>query len=167
MKITPFDVHQQQFQIRFRGFDIREVDAFLERTADLFDELKQENENLKVEIQRLRQQIQGHLDREQTIKRAMVNSQKALDQMKENARKSGEIIVAEAEVAAEKILHRAHNRLVQLHEDISELKRQRLQIEVQIHSVLDAHAKLLELSKESMKAVDDEESKIMVLKQPR
>jgi cell division initiation protein len=167
MKITPFDVHQQQFQIRFRGFDIREVDAFLERTADLFDELKQENENLKVEIQRLRQQIQGHLDREQTIKRAMVNSQKALDQMKENARKSGEIIVAEAEVAAEKILHRAHNRFVQLHEDISELKRQRLQIEVQIHSVLDAHAKLLELSKESMKAVDDEESKIMVLKQPR
>lgn len=167
MKITPFDVHQQQFQIRFRGFDIREVDAFLERTADLFDELKQENENLKVEIQRLRRQIQGHLDREQTIKRAMVNSQKALDQMKENARKSGEIIVAEAEVAAEKILHRAHNRLVQLHEDISELKRQRLQIEVQIHSVLDAHAKLLELSKESMKAVDDEESKIMVLKQPR
>lgn len=167
MKITPFDVHQQQFQIRFRGFDIREVDAFLERTADLFDELKQENENLKVEIQRLRQQIQGHLDREQTIKRAMVNSQKALDQMKENARKSGEIIVAEAEVAAEKILHRAHNRLVQLLEDISELKRQRLQIEVQIHSVLDAHAKLLELSKESMKAVDDEESKIMILKQPR
>lgn len=167
MKITPFDVHQQQFQIRFRGFDIREVDAFLERTADLFDELKQENENLKVEIQRLRQQIQGHLDREQTIKRAMVNSQKALDQMKENARKSGEIIVAKAEIAAEKILHRAHNRLVQLHEDISELKRQRLQIEVQIHSVLDAHAKLLELSKESMKAVDDEESKIMVLKQPR
>lgn len=167
MKITPFDVHQQQFQIRFRGFDIREVDAFLERTADFFDELKQENENLKVEIQRLRQQIQGHLDREQTIKRAMVNSQKALDQMKENARKSGEIIVAEAEIAAEKILHRAHNRLVQLHEDISELKRQRLQIEVQIHSVLDAHAKLLELSKESMKAVDDEESKIMVLKQPR
>ncbi len=167
MKITPFDVHQQQFKIRFRGFDIREVDAFLERTADLFDELKRENENLKVEIQRLRRQIQGHLDREQTIKRAMVNSQKALDQMKENARKSGEIIVAEAEVAAEKILHRAHNRLVQLHEDISELKRQRLQIEVQIHSVLDAHAKLLELSKESMKAVDDEESKIMVLKQPR
>ncbi len=167
MKITPFDVHQQQFQIRFRGFDIREVDAFLERTADLFDELKQENENLKVEIQRLRQQIQGHLDREQTIKRAMVNSQKALDQMKENARKSGEIIVAKAEIAAEKILHRAHNRLVQLHEDISELKRQRLQIEVQIHSVLDAHAKLLELSKESMKAVDDEDSKIMVLKQPR
>jgi cell division initiation protein len=167
MKITPFDIQEQKFQIRFRGFDIREVDAFLERTADLFEELKQENENLKLEIQRLRQQIQGHLDREQTIKRAMVNSQKALDQMKENARKSGEIIVAEAEITAEKILHRAHNRLVQLHEDISELKRQRLQIEVQIRSVLDAHTKLLELSKESMKAVDDEESKIMVLKQPK
>jgi hypothetical protein len=33
--------------------------------------------------------------------------------------------------------------------------------------VLDAHSKMLELSKENMKAVDEEESKIMVLRQPR
>lgn len=166
MKITPLDIQQQKFHIRFRGFDIREVDAFLENTAVSLEALQIENENLKAEIQRLNRQIQGHIDREQSIKIAIANNQKVLEQMKENARKSGEIIIAEAEVAAEKILNRAHNRLAQLHEDISELKRQRLQIEVQIHSVLDAHTKLLELSKETMKAADDEESKIMFLKKP-
>jgi len=166
MKITSFDIREKQFNVRFRGFDIREVDTFLERTADSFEALKQDNENLKVEIQRLLQQIQGHMDREETIKRAMLNSQKVLEQMKENARRSVEVIIGEAEVTAEKILNRAYNRLAQLHEDISELKRQRLQIEVQIRSDLEAHTKLLEISKEDMKAEDDEESKIMHLKQP-
>ncbi|MGD9184667.1 MAG: DivIVA domain-containing protein, partial [Desulfobacterales bacterium] len=86
-------------------------------------------------------------------------------QMKENAQKSAELIVAEAEVKAEKILNKAHNRLAQLHEDIAELKRQRMQIEVQISSVIEAHGKLLEISKEGMKAMDDEDSKIKLLQQ--
>ena len=167
MKITPMDIQQQQFRIRFRGFDIHEVDAFLETLADLFATLESENENLKAENHRLRQEIQMRIEREEPFKRALLKSQKVFDQMRENARKSGEIIIAESEVAAGKILNKAHNRLAQLHDDISELKRQRIQIEVQIRSVLDAHSKLLELSKDGMKAVDDEESKIMVLKQPK
>jgi len=167
MKISPFDIQKQRFRIRFRGFDTREVDSFLERTAELFEALIRENEKLKIEIQSLQEQIREHTDREQTLKRTMINSQKVLEQMKENARKSGEIILAEAELTAEKILNRAHNRLAKLHEDISELKRQRLQIEVGIRSVLDAHTKLLDLGKESMKALDDEDSKIMILKKPK
>ena len=52
-----------------------------------------------------------------------------------------------------------------LHEDIAELKRQWMQIEVQIGSVIEAHGKLLEISKEGMKATDDEDSKIKLLQQ--
>ena len=53
-----------------------------------------------------------------------------------------------------------------LYEDIAELKRQRLQIEVQIRSVIEAHTKLLELSKESMDSLDVADDKVAVLKQP-
>jgi cell division initiation protein len=96
----------------------------------------------------------------------MLNSQQVLEQMKENARKSAEVIIADAEVKAEKILNRAHNRLSQLHEDIAELKRQRMQIEVQIRSIIEAHTKLLEIGKESMDAMDESDGKVAVLKQP-
>ena len=63
----------------------------------------------------------------------------------------------------EKILNRAHSRLSQLHEDIAELKRQRIQIEVQIRAIIDAHTKLLEIGKEGMDALDEEDTKIKVL----
>jgi len=165
MKMTPLDIQQQKFKSRFRGFDVREVDAFLEQTASAFEALQSENEKANEEIRRLELEIQGYRKREETFKRALLNSQKVLDQMKENARRSAELIIAEAEVNAEKILNKAHNRLAQLHEDIAELRRQRTQIEVQISSVIEAHSRLLEISKEGMKELDEEDAKVKLLKQ--
>jgi cell division initiation protein len=164
MKITPNDIQQQQFKIRIRGFDIREVDAFLEQMAEAFEGLQKKSQDLADEVRRLELEIQGYRKREETFKRALLNSQKVLDQMKDNARKSAELIIAEAEVKAEKILNKAHNRLAQLHEDIGELKRQRIQIEVQISSIIEAHSRLLEIGKEGMKESDDEDAKVKLLK---
>jgi cell division initiation protein len=167
MKFTPLDIQQQQFKIRFRGFDIREVDAFLEQLADDFESLKSNNVSLQDEIGRLKLENQGYRQREETFKRAMLNSQKVLEQMQDNAEKSAELIIADAEVKAEKLLNRAHNRLAQLHEDIAELKRQRIQIEIQVRSILENHTKLLDLGQEEINARDQEDSKLKVLKQPK
>ena len=165
MNLTPLDIQQQKFKTRIRGFDVREVDAFLEQVANVFESLQRTHKGMQEEVRRLEIEIQGYRKREETFKRALLNSQKVLDQMKDNARKSAELIIAEAEVKAEKILNNAHNRLAQLHEDISELKRQRTQIEVQIGSIVEAHSKLLDLSKEGAKTMDEEDAKLKVLKQ--
>ena len=164
MNITPLDIQQQKFKTRFRGFDIQEVDVFLDQMADAFERLLKENERLKENYRRLKHESEGYKNREDTYKRALLNSQKVLDQMKDNAQKSAELIIAEAEVKAEKILNKAHNRLAQIHEDIAELKRQRMQIEVQIGSIIEAHSKLLEISKDGMRTMDEEDTKLKVLK---
>ncbi|MBL7178958.1 MAG: DivIVA domain-containing protein [Pseudomonadota bacterium] len=166
MKFTPLDIQQQQFKIKFRGFDVREVDAFLEHLADAVESLQRENESLQTEVRRLKLECQGYQEREETFKRAMLNSQTVLEQMKQNAQKSAELIIADAEVKAEKILNRAHNRLAQLHEDIAELKRQRMQIEVQIRSILESHTTLLNIGTEETRTMDEEDAKLKVLKQP-
>jgi len=166
MHFSPLDIQQQRFRIRFRGFDVREVDRFLEHMAEAIRALQSDNKAVKEDLRRLKLENQGFKEREETFKRAMLNSQKVMEQMRENARKSAEVIIADAEVKAEKTLNRAHNRLSQLYEDIAELKRQRLQIEVQIRSVIEAHTKLLELSKESMDSLDSADDKVAVLKQP-
>jgi len=165
MKITPLDIQQQQFKVRFRGFDVREVDLFLEQMSENFEALQRRNQEQADEVGRLSNEIQGYKKREETFRRAMLNSQKVLDQMKENARKSAELIIAESELKAEKILHKAHNRLAQLHEDIIELKRQRMQIEVQIRSIIDAHSKLLDIGNQEMTSMEEQDSKVKLLNQ--
>ena len=163
MKMTPLEIQQQQFKVRFRGFDVREVDHFLERVADSVADLREESKQLYEEQRRFKMELQGYKEREETFKRAMFNSQTVLEQMKDNARKSADIIIADAETKAEKILNRAHSRLSQLHEDIAELKRQRIQIEVQLRSVIEAHTKLLDIGKEGADALDSEDDKIQYL----
>ena len=94
----------------------------------------------------------------------MLNSQKVIEQMKKNAQKSAELILAEAEVKAEKIVSGAHNRLSRLHEDIAELKRQRMQLEVQLRAIIESHAKLLEAGAEEARELDQTDAKVQVLK---
>lgn len=166
MKVTPLEIQQRQFTVKFRGFDIEEVDIFLEQVAAAFESLQSENEKLQTDIRRFQLDAKGYRDREETFKRAILNSQQVVEQMRENAHKSAELIVADAEVKAEKLLNRAHNRLSQLHEDISELKRQRIQIEAQIRAIIETHVKLLEMGKEEMRAMDEEDSKLKLLKHP-
>jgi cell division initiation protein len=163
MKLTPLDIQQQQFTMRFRGFDVREVDLFLEQMANTFEQLQRDNETLKEEILRLRRESHGLKKREETFKRAMLHSQKVLENMKENAEKQAELIVAEAEIKADKIIHRAQSRLNRLQEDITELRRQRVQIEVEINAVIEAHAKLLKISQESMQTADEDDAKVAIL----
>lgn len=163
MPITPIDIQQQQFRVRFRGFDIQEVDDFLNNLADEIEMLQGAYERLDVEVKRLTKENEEFREREGTFKKALVNSQKVMEQMKENARKSADLIVSNAELKAEKILNRTHNRLAQLQEDIAALKRQRIQIETEIRSVLEAHSKILEMEKKDKEALDEEESKLKIL----
>jgi len=165
MGVTPLVVRQKEFATRFRGFDVQEVDSFLE---DLARELESQDvtiKNLKQENHRLDLENQGYKKREDSMKNAMIQSQKVLDQMKDNAKKSAEVVIANAEVEAEKILNRAHKRLSQLHSDITELKRQRIQLEMQIGSVLESHSKLLEMTQEENKAADESDVSLRFIQQ--
>ncbi len=163
MGITPTVVRQKEFSTKFRGFDIQEIDSFLEEVAKEIEDLNNTIERNLIEKERLDLENQGYKEREDTMKKSILQSQKVLDQMKENAEKSSQNIVASAEVRAEKILSRAHNRLSQLHNDINELKRQRIQLEMQIGSIIESHSKMLEITKDENKAQDETDATLKFL----
>ncbi len=165
MGVTPLVVKQKEFSTRFRGFDVQEVDTFLEEVARELERQDLAIESLKKESHRLELENQGYRKREDSMKNAMIQSQKVLDHMKENAKKSAQVVIANAEVEAEKILNRAHKRLSQLHSDITELKRQRIQLEMQISSVLESHSKLLQMTKEENQAADEADGALRFIRQ--
>ena len=165
MGVTPLVIKQKEFSTRSRGFDVQEVDTFLEEVARELERQDLAMESLKQEKHRLDLENQGYRKREDSMKNAMLQSQKVLDHMKENAKKSAQVVIANAEVEAEKILNRAHKRLSQLHSDITELKRQRIQLEMQISSVLESHSKLLQMTKEENQAADEADGALRFIRQ--
>lgn len=144
MKITPLDIRQKRFGTELRGFSRREVEAYLELLAGEFEEVVRENISLKDELKRTQLRLDQHLERERTLQETMITAQRISEDMKSAAKKEADIIVADAEHQAEKIVHGAHQKLVQVVEDINELKRQRVQFESQVRAIVDAHQKLLE-----------------------
>ncbi len=96
--VTPLDIQQHQFSVRFRGFDIQEVDEFLEQIAHTLEALYDENERLNEENQALKQERSGFADREDNLKQTITDSENRIEQMNEAARKSAEMIIADAEV---------------------------------------------------------------------
>jgi cell division initiation protein len=162
--VTPIDIQQHQFSVRFRGFDIQEVDEFLEQIAHTLEGLYDENDRLNAENQALKQECSEVTVREDELKQTITDSEKRIEQMNDAARKSAEMIVADAEGKAEQILNRASTRLAQLHEDTIQLKGQRIQLEVQLRSIIEAHYKLFEMGKAQMKIRDEEYDKARMSK---
>lgn len=162
--VTPLDIQQHQFSVRFRGFDIQEVDDFLEQIAQTLEGLYEENERLHEENQLLKQERTEFEAREEAMNQSVTDSEKRIEQMNEAARKSAEMIVADAENKAEQILNKASGRLAQVQEDIIQLKGQRIQFEVQLRSIIEAHSKLFDLGKNQMQIRDDEYEKARMLK---
>ncbi len=160
MRLTPIDIQQCFFSTKFRGYDIQEVRAFLEQAADSLEAVITDKNKIQKKLNMIKQEITGYKKREDIFKRAILNSQKLLEESKRNAEKTSELIMAEAELKAEKILSHAQTRLVQLHQDIAELKRQRIQLESQIRATIETHSKLLDNCQEESKVTDEEDSKV-------
>src|SRR5262249_34164347 len=80
-----------------------------------------------------------------TLQETMIAAQQASDDIRDGAKREAEIIISEAELQAERIVQGAHTRLVQILDEISELKRQRAQFEAGVRSLVEAELKLLEV----------------------
>lgn len=154
MKLTPIDIQQHQFRRAFRGVDGGEVQDFLGLVADQLGEVTRENNELRGEVKRLEREVGEHRDREETLKQAMVTAQRAIDEIREQATKEAQLVVTEAEMRAEKILHNANVRVTKLADEVNDLKRQRARAIEELRGVLNTHVALLETHDETADAAD-------------
>lgn len=160
MKLTPLDIQQQRFPRAMGGYDKKEVHAFLEFVSHEVESLLTEVGQLRERIGRQDDELFRYREREETLKEALITAQKMSEDMRVQAKKESDLVIAEAEMKAEKIIHSAHGRLLQILEEISDLKRQRVQLVAQLRQVLETHTKLIESEPEQQKSApkEDDES---------
>jgi len=148
MNITPLDITQKQFRRVFRGLDPEEVEAFLGLVAVELEALLKDYANLNDDAQRKAEQLAEFRERERALQETLVAAQKASEEIRDSARKEAEITIADAELQAEKIVQAAHTRFLRIVDDINELKRQRLQFETNVRTLVESHVKLLDAFRE-------------------
>ncbi len=148
MRITPLDIQQKQFPMKFRGFDVEEVYAFLEIIREEMEDLLRENANLKETIQRLESQIKEFRDMETTLRETLLTAQQMVEDYKTNARKEAELLVKEAELKADAMLKDTQEKVIKIHEDIVDLKGIRRHFKEELKRMVEGHLKMIEFDKE-------------------
>jgi cell division initiation protein len=149
VKITPLDIQQQQFKTKlFGGLDPEDVDAFLQTVSQEMEDLSRENSDLKEQSRRNADAMAEMSTRETQLRDTMLAAQRITEEMKANSQKEATLLISEAELKADKILADANIKLAQLNSQIQDLRREKLQFEIALKSLLDTHYKMLSLNEE-------------------
>jgi cell division initiation protein len=148
MRITPLDIQQKQFPMKFRGFDVEEVYAFLEIIREEMEDLLRDNANLKETIQRMDNQIKEFRDMETTLRETLLTAQQMVEDYKTNARKEAELLVKEAELKSDTMLKEAQEKVIKIHEDIVDLKGIRRHFKEELKRMVESHLKMIEFDKD-------------------
>jgi cell division initiation protein len=156
MRITPLDIQQKQFPVKFRGFDEEEVDSFLELVREEMEELLRDNASLREEAKKLEKQVKEYRNMESTLRETLVATQQMVEEYKNNAQKSAELITRDAELKAEQIINNAHVKVVKIHEDITDLKGVKRHFKEEVKRLIESHMSMLEFDKEREDETPDE-----------
>jgi len=162
VRITPMDIRQQQFTVKmFRGFDVQEVDTFLEDLAADYETLLRENALLKEQLQALEERARGLEERERVLQETLVTTQKVMEEIKDSARREGSLIVREAELKGEKMVEAARVADATIQAEIEALKRLRRQLAGSLRATVDMYRRLLdqELEGDSGDGVEEPHAK--------
>ncbi len=154
MRITPLDVRGHRFAVRMRGYDREEVQSFLNFVSEEFEKAVAEVSVLKEEIGQLKSSLGDLTERERILKETLFTAQKLSEDIKEEAKREGRLVLREADLRGQKMLEQVQRKVTQMEDSIRGLKMERDAFERKLRSLLEQHLKLLEMHHEEEEISD-------------
>ena len=164
MALTRVDIINKSFPKQMRGYASQEVDLFLQEVAEVVGALSEEKKALLARVEDLQLDIEEYREREKNLRDALMSTQKMTEQMKGTAQREAQLIIDAANAKAESLLSQAHQRMARIQEEVSGLKRLRVQFELKIKSVAESYLKLIEMGKKEYEELDVSESKVKYIR---
>ncbi len=153
MDISPEEIRNQKFKSRWvSGYDMDEVEAFLNTTADAFEALAGEKESLKTRMTEMEQEFTEIGRKRKLLEDALSSAQRVIHDMKANAMKEAENVLKEAENQADRWIADANNQVTEVKQELRQLTSLRRDYEVKFRILLESHQEQLD----AMRSVEKE-----------
>ncbi len=104
MNITALEIRQKEFEKNFRGYDKDEVQAFLTSLATVWEKMTEENRELKIRLDNAEKEVKKLREVESSLFKTLKTAEDTGANMIEQATKSAELQIKEAQMKAESIL---------------------------------------------------------------
>jgi cell division initiation protein len=144
MRITPMDIEQQEFTRSFRGYNEEEVDDFLDKIVKDYEELINENVRLNEEVEKMQEKLKEFGEIEESLRSALLNTQKSAEEMKGRVEKEAKVIIEKAEMEAKALKQEVFQREDLVKNEIDNLRRYKFIFKEKFKSMLNLYLKMLE-----------------------
>lgn len=108
MKISPTAIRQKAFETAFRGYEKKEVSAFLEEMSVVMEQINQENLDLRSKLQQVESEAKRLKDVEDSLFRTLKTAEDTGASIITEASEAGDQIIAEANSLAEETTQHAN-----------------------------------------------------------
>jgi cell division initiation protein len=153
MKLTPIDITHKSFNKKMFGLDETEVSDFLQAVASTMETLIHERNSLKEILREKEIQIQEFKERDQMLKSTISTASQMSDKMRLDGEREAKLIIADAQQKAEIIMRDSRDSLKKMYQEITELKRTRMQFEANLRAMAQAHLALIEQGDKYMPSI--------------
>lgn len=107
MALTSLDIRDKAFSTRFRGYDIDEVEEFLDIIVNDYEELIRENREKEAKIRNLEERLIYFDEMKDSLSQSVLIAQDTAERVKQAAQERSGNIVQQAEQDAQRLLDRA------------------------------------------------------------
>ncbi len=150
MKIMPVDIIHKNFGKKMMGLDPDDVSDFLRQVAQEMEQLIKDRNQLRETMREKELMIIDYKERDQTLKSTIATASHMADKLKIEAEREAKLIIQDAQHKADQTTKDARESLKKMYNEISELKRSRMQFEANLKAMIQAHLGLLEQSEKYM-----------------
>lgn len=152
MKITSMEITNKEFKKVLRGYNVDEVDEFLDKVAETYEALYKENSSLKEKIFNFEEKVAHYNKMENTIQNTLLLAQNASDQARENAKKESELILKNANDTAQKIIDKAHSDVIHINDEFERMKQEFSKFRTKFRSFMESQLEMFDdMEKEFVK----------------
>jgi len=145
MKFTPLNIQQQEFSKGLKGYKQEEVRTFLLSVADSYEEILNENNELKSEIESLKKKNLEFQKIEKSLQDTLLSAQENSTKAVEDARKKTGFLVKDAEEKATKILESAKKEADGIRNSVTKLREEKHLLISKLKGIIESQAGLLNL----------------------
>lgn len=142
--LTPLDIHNKEFSTGFRGYNVDEVNEFLDQIIKDFELLIKEKKELEERVALLNERIEHYKSLEENLSKSILVAQETAEDVKANARKEAQLILKEAEKNADRIVNEALAKSRKVAIEIEELKKRASVYRMRFRTLLEAQLEMLE-----------------------
>lgn len=122
--LTPLDIENKRFSRTLKGYNVEEVDDFLDQLTADYEKLYKENADLRNQMDENKKDLEHYRSVEHTLQNTLVMAQTTAEDIKANAQSHAEQIIRDAQSEARRATEEISKDEFEIRKRTEELKRQ-------------------------------------------